>query len=125
MRLIAILIGVALLFWLPIEDVDEKGVTFFAVVLCSWGAARRLLTVMPGVKSFWLRHLFIGGVGGLSVTLLTLLLMAFKTGLHAHGAPDFTPLQVQAVLQRTPYWIAAGILLASCSALWRIVRSQR
>jgi hypothetical protein len=35
--------------------------------------------------------------------------MAVKTGLHAHG-PEFTPAEINWVLQQTPIWTAAGLL---------------
>lgn len=49
---------------------------------------------------------------GLGSGLLTLLFMAVKTGLHAHG-PEFTPQQIAWVWQQTPLWAAAGLLAGS------------
>ncbi|MCA9872250.1 MAG: hypothetical protein KC441_01290 [Anaerolineales bacterium] len=46
---------------------------------------------------------------GLGSSVLTLLFMAVKTGLHAHG-PEFTPQQIAWVWQHTPLWAAAGVL---------------
>ncbi len=46
---------------------------------------------------------------GLGSGLLTLLFMAVKTGLHAHG-PEFTPQQIAWVWQRIPLWALIGLL---------------
>ena len=46
---------------------------------------------------------------GLGSALLTLLLMAIKTGLHAHG-PEFSALELQWVLQQIPLWAVAGLI---------------
>jgi hypothetical protein len=46
---------------------------------------------------------------GLGSSLLTLVLMAVKTGLHAHG-PEFTPNEINWILQQVPLWSAAGLL---------------
>jgi hypothetical protein len=46
---------------------------------------------------------------GLGSSLLTLVFMAVKTGLHAHG-PEFTPNEINWILQQVPLWSAAGLL---------------
>lgn len=46
---------------------------------------------------------------GLGSSLLSLIFMAIKTGLHAHG-PEFTPAEINWILQQTPIWAAAGLL---------------
>ena len=50
-------------------------------------------------------------VGGLVVAPTTLLWMAFKTGVHGHGAADFTAPQIIWVIKSTPGWILVGGLL--------------
>lgn len=45
---------------------------------------------------------------GLGSGLLTLLFMAVKTGLHAHG-PEFTPREILWVTQQIPLWAVAGL----------------
>jgi len=52
---------------------------------------------------------FIGLLFGLGSAILTLLFMAVKTGLHAHG-PEFTSFELNWVLQRAPIWAAAGLI---------------
>lgn len=46
---------------------------------------------------------------GFSSSLLTLLAMALKTGLHAHG-PEFTAQQIDWVVAQMPWWTTAGLL---------------
>jgi hypothetical protein len=46
---------------------------------------------------------------GLGSGLLSLVFMAVKTGLHAHG-PEFTPAEINWVLQQIPIWTMAGLL---------------
>jgi NhaP-type Na+/H+ or K+/H+ antiporter len=46
----------------------------------------------------------------LGSSLLTLVFMAIKTGLHAHG-PEFTLQEIQWVSQQTPLWAAVGLLI--------------
>ena len=46
---------------------------------------------------------------GLGSGLLTLLLMAVKTGLHGHG-PEFSLAELEWVARQIPLWTAAGLL---------------
>ncbi len=51
-----------------------------------------------------------GYIAGFSCSLLTLIFMAIKTGLHAHG-PEFTRSELSWVLQQLPLWSISGLLL--------------
>ena len=51
----------------------------------------------------------LGVLLGLGSALLILLLMAIKTGLHAHG-PEFSAVEVNWVLQQIPLWAAVGLV---------------
>lgn len=125
MRFAALLLGLALLLWLPFEDLHINFVLFFALAISTWLGARFLLAVPPDPKRILLRHLLVGLIAGLLVTPLAFGLMAFKTGVHGHGAPDFTPAQIGAVIRRTPIWIGGGMLIGLGSALWRLSREDR
>ena len=46
---------------------------------------------------------------GLGSGLLTILLMAIKTGLHAHG-PEFSAVEVNWIVQQIPLWVTVGCL---------------
>ncbi len=50
-----------------------------------------------------------GVVYGVGVALLTLGLMALKTGLHAHG-PEYSTAQIVWVWRQAPLWAVAGAL---------------
>lgn len=124
MRLLALVLGVALFLWLPIEDVSEQSVVLFAALVSAWLALRYWLTVQPEATHYWLRCLLAGALTGLFVTPLALFLMALKTGMHGHNTPDFTFEQMQAVLYRTPIWVLVGLLLGLGVALLRLARSS-
>jgi hypothetical protein len=51
----------------------------------------------------------LGLLFGLGSSTLTLLFMAVKTGLHAHG-PEFNLNQIQWILAQTPLWATVGLL---------------
>lgn len=51
----------------------------------------------------------LGTLAGFSSAILTLIFMALKTGLHAHG-PEFDALQIGWVVQQIPWWTSAGLL---------------
>ena len=61
------------------------------------------------VKQWWGITAVLGLLLGLGSGLLTLLFMAVKTGLHAHG-PEFTPPEVTWLLQQILLWTAVGLL---------------
>lgn len=124
MRLLALVLGIALLLWLPIEDVSEQSVVLFAALVSVWLTLRYLISVQPGVPHYFLRHLLAGALAGLAVIPLALFLMALKTGLHGHNAPDFTFEQMQVVVYRTPIWILVGLLSGLGVALLRLARTR-
>ena len=66
----------------------------------------------------------LGVIVGFSSAVLTLLFMALKSGLHAHG-PEFSPAQIDWVVEQVPWWSSAGLLAGVGVALiavaaWRI-----
>lgn len=124
-RIVSLILGILLFLWLPVEDVNASLVTVFAIAICGLAAARFLIPirVWPGSKH-WLVYPLSGMIAGAAITLITLLLMAFKSGLHGHGSPDFTPEQVISVLWLTPLWIAAGLLIGLGAGIWQRTRSR-
>lgn len=56
-----------------------------------------------GITAVW------GLLFGLGCGVLTLFFMVLKTGLHAHG-PEFTPAEVNYVMQQTIWWAMVGLL---------------
>ena len=124
LRLLALVLGIAVLIWLPIEDVSENSVVLFAALVSVWLALRYLILVQPGVPHYFLRHLLAGALAGLAITPFALFMMALKTGLHGHSAPDFTFMQIQVIVYRTPIWILVGLLLGLGVALLRLARTR-
>lgn len=112
-------LAIALLLWLPLEETHLVWILMFACLISLLVAVRVLLHVHPSfIRAIWLPPLT--GLGaGLLITPLALLLMAFKSGLHGHGFPDFTPGQVSGLLRATPLWVLAGLLVGGGLALWR------
>jgi hypothetical protein len=46
---------------------------------------------------------------GFFSAILTLVFMAVKTGLHAHG-PEFRPQEISWLIQQIPFWTTGGFL---------------
>ena len=97
----------------------------FASAGAAWFAARLLTRRSPARPwLFLLQYLSAGLLAGLAVGPLASFFMIFKTGLHGHGAPDFTPQQMAAVLLRTPIFGISGLLLGLGSGLAILAKDQ-
>jgi hypothetical protein len=111
-RLLRIIGGVWMLLfliWLPFEDTQIWMSAVLGTAAVVW-LARRLGV---GLRSAgWPRTLITGAALGLLVPLMTIALMAFKSGLHGHGFADFSARQLVDVLYAMPAVVVAGILLA-------------
>ena len=109
LRLLALGFGITLLLWLPVEDTSPFITIIFAACLdlaFSLRLGRRWRgNPWPGIP-------LLGLLAGLAITPTTILLMAFKTGLHGHGFPEYTPAQVSGVLAATPLFVFAGLLVS-------------
>ncbi len=106
LRTVSLLIAALFLVWLPIEDVGLSFVVALSAASCAWIGLRLLVTRTAGLS----RHIIVGALAGLAVSPLAIFLMVFKSGLHAHGFPDFAPMQMRSVLNTTPWFILAGSL---------------
>ena len=134
-RLSALGLGILLLFWLPIEDLNIFWVVLLAAALSALVAVRFFVSspasggsgAVAGRKpfgmgsSFWAYPLA-GVLAGSSTPLAAILLMIFKSGLHGHPSPDFTPAQVIGVLSGLPSWIIGGALLGVGTGIYLQVR---
>jgi hypothetical protein len=116
LKLSAFFLGILFFLWLPIEDTDEKRALAFAVALMGWFFVRYLVRLSPAVRISLPKHILVGTLAGLGITPAALFLMAFKTGLHGHGIPDFSADQIFSVINRTYFWGSAGLLLGLFSA---------
>jgi hypothetical protein len=118
LRIAAIALGGGFLVWIPFEDTTTTWVLFFATAICLLGGASLLANrQVLGSWSRTGRGAFLGGLAGLAVTPLAIGLMAFKSGLHGHNAPDFTLAQMQAALDLFPYFALAGLGVGLAAAL--------
>jgi hypothetical protein len=125
-------LGAILLFWLPVEDLDERWVILLAAAVCLLAGLRFFLALqarvlygaegLPGRSGEVYRfsiYPFTGALAGLAVSPVAVLLMVFKSGLHSHPSLDFTPAQVMAVLGRAPYFALGGFLLGIVAGILR------
>jgi hypothetical protein len=124
LKLSAIALGALLLVWLPLEDTDEKRALAFAAALNAWLVIRYLNRLSPANRKSLLKHILAGALAGLAITPAALFLMAFKTGMHGHGTPDFTAEQILSVINRTHIWGSAGLLLGLLSGFLFKTTSQ-
>ena len=125
LRFVALGMGILWLLWLPVEDTSERSVIIFALTICGLLAARVLISPFASKFSLqsnsadqkhssvirsYLFYALLGSLAGVGVTLVSLLLMVFKTGLHGHATPDYSLEQMIAVIQLTPIWILGCVL---------------
>jgi hypothetical protein len=137
-RLSALGLGILLLLWLPVEDLDERWVVAFGAAISALVAAFFLSKTVSskttsltgkdprshGLRQWmmgrpWLAFALAGSLAGLAVPPLAALLMIFKMGLHGHPNPDFTPGQLLAIFYRTPVFILAGLFIGSGIGFYR------
>lgn len=62
-----------------------------------------------GIQYWLLICAGLGCAGGLGCILLTLALMAVKTGLHGHG-PEFTAAEIEWLLGQIPLWTVSATI---------------
>ena len=121
-RLTALLLGFGILIWLPVEDQSELGVLIASGAICTWIAARLLITPPQEDRQLILRHALVGGGSGLILAPMAIILMAVKSGIHGHGTPDFSVGQIQSVLSRIPFFVLSGFLLGLGSGIFRLAK---
>ena len=122
LRILALVIGILIFIWLPFEDTHLRWVILFAVAIATWGAARVLTTFQTGTRIGLFIYPIAGALAGLSVTIIEILLMVFKNGLHGHSSPDFTYEQMAALLPYALLWTAVGLIIGTGLLLWNSVR---
>ena len=131
LRLSALILGGILVLWVAIEDHSELTVLFFSLLICGLAAAYLLTrgstddegdNADDKGKSITKRLILfpmVGVVAGLAITLVAIFLMAFKSGVHGHGTPDYSPEQVITIVSSTPIWVLVGVFLGSAWMIWK------
>lgn len=98
------------LIWISREG-DLRRVVVMGVattaVLLAHGWQRYGHAVLAGRQV--MKTAVVGVLFGAGSGLLTLILMAVKTGLHAHG-PEFTVAEISWVVGQLPLWATVGLL---------------
>ena len=122
LRLAGILLGMAILLWIPFEDSGTIWVRLFSLLVCMLAAITIGSKISLAKRRLWYAWPAVGLVAGLLVTPTAILLMALKSGIHGHGSPDFTPAQVSAVLSSWPIWAMSGLLAGLAASIWQRVR---
>jgi len=122
LRVMAVLLGVAILLWIPFEDTSTIWVRLFALLVCSLAAIYISVKITTEKRRRWVIYPALGLLTGLLVTPAAILLMAFKSGIHGHSSPDFTPAQVSSVLSSWLIWVLVGLLAGLAVAIWQKVR---
>lgn len=100
------------LIWIGLEgELRQVMVMGIGAAVVGWGHSLVWLgQKRPLPLPVWLAlSSFLGLLCGLLAAPLTILFMALKTGLHAHG-PEFTPQEVAWILQQTPLWSLIGLV---------------
>ncbi len=125
LRILGILLGASLLFWLQTEDASVHWVLLFSAAICSLlvGLVWQRLARRHIQSGYWFP--IAGLLVGLLITPSALLLMALKTGLHGHQGPDFSGDQILAVIVRTPAWILSGLTTGVGVQLFQRIKSPQ
>lgn len=117
LRLLGIGTGILALIWLPREDTSLVWVFALSVLIASLLTASFIAWLFSATHLPNWTSVLLGALGGSLVGLISIVLMAIKTGLHGHSVPDFTAVQVKTALASTPLWCIVGAL-AGGSAAW-------
>jgi hypothetical protein len=109
-RLFTILTGVALLFWVPLEDSNENLAILFAYFISTWLVGALFIRFKNPSRFSIINISFAGILTGAIITPLIIFLMVLKIGLHAHLVPDYSYEQFISIINRTPIWFISGFL---------------
>jgi hypothetical protein len=126
MKLLVVVWGMTAVLWtVPEGDLQREGL--FAVFTVFTGLTHFFRRYMAGrrlpawqglaIPALW------GFLLGAGSVLMTLFLMAVKTGLHAHG-PEFSAAEVSEVWRRLPLWSLAGTIGGLGLGLLLLTRSS-
>lgn len=111
-KLFMILLAIYAAVWIALEgNLVQVTILGCAVTVAAIGALyERWIAARSLSLAAWLALCAaLGTLAGFSSAISTLLFMAVKTGLHAHG-PEFTQAEIAWVLAQAPWWTSAGLL---------------
>ncbi|MBP9502890.1 MAG: hypothetical protein KBF17_12080 [Candidatus Promineofilum sp.] len=125
-KLIVAIVGIYAAVWMILEGALWRDMAL-AVMILALGAAMlivrrwggRTLPPAKGVSLF----AAVGLLSGVGVVLLTIFLMALKTGLHAHG-PEYTLADIMWIWNQLPVWGGAGGLIGLGAGLLLLARGS-
>jgi hypothetical protein len=116
--------GLVLLVWLSLEDNGTLSVAVLGTGAALLFTLGWLLQRIGGrelpVRLWFPGGIVLGGIIGAASSLMTTLLMFFKTGWHGHAFADYPPEMLLAMLQRLPVWTLAGLLIGLALALMKL-----
>lgn len=126
-KLVIVVWAMTAVLWTMLEG-DMRG----AVLLGSFTTLLALALLYERRAARWLvddaATVFIWGIMGALLgfgsVVITLLWMAVKTGLHAHG-PEFSTAEITWLMQQAPLWTTAGLLGGAGVGLVRVAFSRR
>mgnify|MGYP006969472707 CR=1 FL=1 len=97
-----------LLAWLPLEDRTLSA----PLLLGFWGGAWLALRGLGRRRLGVWQKVVVGIAVGAGALALAVVLIAFKSGLHAHGFADVSLGQLRRSLGALPFLVGAGVLAA-------------
>lgn len=109
-RFFTILLGIALLVWVPFEDSSGNSAILLAYLISIWLVGTLLIRIKNPSHLTIINIVFAGILSGATITPLILLLMVIKIGLHVHLVPDYSYEQFISIINRTPIWFCSGFL---------------
>jgi hypothetical protein len=122
-RLLTVGYGLLIFSWLSPEENQVWPVVLLGSGLALLGVVLTVMNKLGGrtipVSYILPGAAILGVITGLGASITTTGLMFFKDALHAHLFPDFPPLMMLAILQRSPVWaVAGGLAGAGVAFLW-------
>jgi hypothetical protein len=127
-RLVVIALGIIILVWSGLEDNQVFGVVILGWIIAIISLMNVLVSRFGG-QSYQTKTLIklsplVGGCIGASASIITALLMIFKTIRHSHVFPDYPPQMILAIIERLPIWtLSSGLIGLGLSLIWRVLRS--
>ena len=119
LRIAVLVTGIGILIWLPFEDRNENLALVFSLLICSLAGAFFLHRIWSNDAPPMWAYPLLATLCGLVLPFVAVLLMAVKTGLHSHAAPDYTIADLLSVLMRTPVWAGVGFLFGLSVGFWQ------